>query len=1088
MGCPLDELGRKVDIVAELYRLSAGDPLLVGLYVGDLWAKGEAVSRLKPEDLAGIQPGYKSYFDRWWDDQKKLWGKDKPWLEKHVRTVRSLLAGALGPLFRDDFQALEPELESDYISDALDVLQRLIIGDNQTQGYTYSHPKLGQYFWESLTSNEQINVEERFLTWCERTFQEFIDGKRDPKKKTGVPVYVVRNYGTYLARNKQTIEKWLPLIHHQQWAQAWFTVEGAYDGYLQDVRRISEQCKVIDWQAVTTSKNASYFGQQIRCVFIETSLRSLVANVHPELMATLVRERIWTLPQAWAFIRQIPGPSYHQANAISALLPFLDNEQLPDALAAARAIHDIGGARVNILSNLAKLLPEVSEEAIDAIQTVQSEENRTKALITLAQSLPEQKLERVLLAARVIPDNAKRALVLSALAQRLPGISTEALETIQTIQDEDQRARALGILARSIPEAGKDALEIARTIPYEKVRADLLIFLIDYLPESQLAQVLKIVRAMRDEGNRSLVVMFLAKRPPKKQLRQVLKMAQKIKDDGVRTYTLSILAFYLPDVRGEALTAARMSQAKWWRLEAFNMLAQCMPEVSEEALQTTQTIGDEWDQARMLIDLARCLPEVSAEAVLKVQAIQDEWIRVRYMLKESAERLPVGKLVLLLEIIQDIKNEGVRIEILCSLAQRLPTKQLGQILAMIQDMAEWRLADILNILAQRMPIEKLEHILIKTRTIKNKQEQTKVLITLAQRLPGLCEEIVVVAQEMDDKECAEVLCTLLQHFPEMGNEVLKVALPIRDEYERVKVLNSLAQYLPEEKLGQLLVAARKIYNKNLRAILLSVLFQRLPNINDELLVAVDEALATRQTRIFEEDRTKELIALIKSAPESKLEQILEIARTTQHEGNRTDLLIALIQRLPDERLVPILEIAQTIKSEWIRIDLLIELAKHAPQDKLGQILEMIRAIQNYKEKCAIALSVMAQRLPELTEETLQAMQAIQDECKFAETFSNLAKCLPETQLEQMLKMAVAVTEKPMAQSIMLGALVKPLLKVSNQDSYRLLEDMLLEYVQRTRTYLFPCISRLLPVFLRIGQKNTSREIYQAVRDVTTWWP
>ena len=45
MGCPLDDLSRNVDIVAELYRLSEGDPLLVGLYVGDLWIKGAEVTR-----------------------------------------------------------------------------------------------------------------------------------------------------------------------------------------------------------------------------------------------------------------------------------------------------------------------------------------------------------------------------------------------------------------------------------------------------------------------------------------------------------------------------------------------------------------------------------------------------------------------------------------------------------------------------------------------------------------------------------------------------------------------------------------------------------------------------------------------------------------------------------------------------------------------------------------------------------------------------------------------------------------------------------------------------------------------------------
>ena len=207
MGCPLDELSRKVDIVAELHYLCEGDPLLVGLYVGDLWAKGEDVTRLKPEDLAGIQPGYTGYFDSWWQDQKKLWGKDKPWLEKHVRAVRNLLAGALGPLFRDDFQGLEPELESGYIADALEILQRFVIGDNLSQGYTFSHPKLGQYFWDALTLTEQTQLEGRFLTWCERTFQEFIDGKHDPRKKAEVPVYAVRNYGAHLARAKQPIEK-----------------------------------------------------------------------------------------------------------------------------------------------------------------------------------------------------------------------------------------------------------------------------------------------------------------------------------------------------------------------------------------------------------------------------------------------------------------------------------------------------------------------------------------------------------------------------------------------------------------------------------------------------------------------------------------------------------------------------------------------------------------------------------------------------------------------------------------------------------------------------------------------------------------
>jgi hypothetical protein len=163
MCCPLDELSRNVDIVAELYRLSEGDPLLVSIYVDDLWKKGDAATRLRPEDLTGLQPGYTDYFDRWWEDQKKLWGKEKPWLEPHVRAVRNLLAGAGCALFLIDIHELNPELESDYIADALDVLQRFVIGDNQTQGYAFSHPKLGQYFWEALTPSEQAQVKKCFL-------------------------------------------------------------------------------------------------------------------------------------------------------------------------------------------------------------------------------------------------------------------------------------------------------------------------------------------------------------------------------------------------------------------------------------------------------------------------------------------------------------------------------------------------------------------------------------------------------------------------------------------------------------------------------------------------------------------------------------------------------------------------------------------------------------------------------------------------------------------------------------------------------------------------------------------------------------
>jgi len=64
MGVPLDQLARDVDLVAELHRLSEGNPLLVNLYVQDLWEQREGAARLRAEDLRTIRPGYEGYFDR----------------------------------------------------------------------------------------------------------------------------------------------------------------------------------------------------------------------------------------------------------------------------------------------------------------------------------------------------------------------------------------------------------------------------------------------------------------------------------------------------------------------------------------------------------------------------------------------------------------------------------------------------------------------------------------------------------------------------------------------------------------------------------------------------------------------------------------------------------------------------------------------------------------------------------------------------------------------------------------------------------------------------------------------------------------
>jgi hypothetical protein len=151
MGCPLADLGET--IVAALYRLSEGDPLLIRLYVAELWSRGDEAGRLKPEDLPAIDPGLEGFFDRWWREQKKLWGDASPLKERGVRTVLNLLVAAFGPLRREDILALAPaesELTTWTLDDAIEPVRRFII--EGSSGLVFSHPRFGQYLGKELTA------------------------------------------------------------------------------------------------------------------------------------------------------------------------------------------------------------------------------------------------------------------------------------------------------------------------------------------------------------------------------------------------------------------------------------------------------------------------------------------------------------------------------------------------------------------------------------------------------------------------------------------------------------------------------------------------------------------------------------------------------------------------------------------------------------------------------------------------------------------------------------------------------------------------------------------------------------------------
>lgn len=329
MGFPLDTLGHRVDIVAELYRLSEGDPLLVNLYVEDLWSRGEQASRLQIEDLQTIKPGYEGYFTRWWNDQKRLWGKESPLHEKNVRLIFNLLCGAMGRLTKDDLMALdtENELNAYVIENAFDELNRFVIGipkerQEKDIGYVLTHPKLHEYFWDKLTGEERAELESRFVSWGERIMHALLAKKLEP---IDVPHYLLQYYSAHLERNDTPAEKFLFFVDYPYWQQAWFAFEGGYGGYLQDIERLWKYSEKVTVSMINRNEISMLYPWllfQIKCSLEFNSLSRYNLSLEPIIIGTAVQYNLLTPEDLLYIIKRMP-----QQNVVE-ILKFFSRHQI----------------------------------------------------------------------------------------------------------------------------------------------------------------------------------------------------------------------------------------------------------------------------------------------------------------------------------------------------------------------------------------------------------------------------------------------------------------------------------------------------------------------------------------------------------------------------------------------------------------------------------------------------------------------------------------------------------------------------------------------------------------------------------------
>jgi hypothetical protein len=538
--------------IAQLVRLTGGDPLLIRTYLDALLPTLAQSGMVTPEVLARIEPGIDGVFEAMYRQHRETWPDQEDFRDRGVLALLKTCATALGPLMRSDLIALCPaELpDSDAIEAAVAPWGRLLTGDGLQQGYVFSHPRLADNRLKHLTAQEQAAWRARFLAYGRDTRDALAAGTL---ASADAPRYVVRYYAAHLAA--ATIAKAATTtataaaraeayaLLHRAWFDAWIAVEGSAGGFLNDVS--------IAWN-VAHARGTQDFDRIVHAALMRASVASSVAQVFGEALEICLQAGAVDVRRALGLARQHLEPSYRAAGlAVAAsyvadrqeqlsiwreflqtlagtpnhhgersfllrdLGPRLPSVLAADALAIARDIEPQW--RFAAWLGVVRMLPPdlIDEAVAQAIDDTPADGGATLALIALSRVVPEAYRSRVLDAAharaRQAREGAARAIAFAALAgagSTSDEVSEEAAfaqaEQVELLHD---LGRAVRDVVHQLPAiAPAHMTRILRAMSYldDDERGEALIAFAPKLPDDETVDMVSRWIAMRGVGHGDL--------------------------------------------------------------------------------------------------------------------------------------------------------------------------------------------------------------------------------------------------------------------------------------------------------------------------------------------------------------------------------------------------------------------------------------------------------------------------------------------------------------------------------------------------------------------------------------------------------
>lgn len=432
------------DLASHLHRLSEGDPLLIRLYIDALQRGRDGDRQLQIESLESLNPGLESFFDKWWEDQRMQWsaqGLNEREYEANVREFLSLAAVALGPVLLEDVR----EISSSHFQDTLSVrsvatfLGRFLIGDGRTTGYVFSHPRLAQFFFDSMSKSAQEAWNVRFVEFGLRAWDRLVSGELIPSEASS---YAISSLGAHLDKGDFGDEVYFRLIG-PEWLQAWEAVSGDFDGFLEDMNRAWRRADLSarrerDAQGVAIETIAL----QHRFALVGASIHTQFAQVDPALLESLIKSGAWTRSQGLAHVRQIPSEA-QRVESLSRIAPLLNESLIIDALGSTLAYSD-PEARTQAIASLTPHLPgRLVKEALTVAQTL-PDAHRAKSLSKMISFLSEDLQEDAVALLRGIDSEDTQA---NALTEMMPYLSSQLHRCLlSSVHSEEASAYRISIV------------------------------------------------------------------------------------------------------------------------------------------------------------------------------------------------------------------------------------------------------------------------------------------------------------------------------------------------------------------------------------------------------------------------------------------------------------------------------------------------------------------------------------------------------------------------------------------------------------------------------------------------------------------